>query len=115
MDYSQFTEPFEPLLHSLSVSLFTLLSRFTAHSASSGHTIPRFPHCSGGIYSVWDHRRLTSTTLICTTFVQRRQHNTLFLPARRQGNRGGPNNECAHTAEGLNPGLPGDVAHDGQE
>ena len=40
MHFSQFIEPLEPLLRSLLVGLFTLLSRFTAHSASSGHTPP---------------------------------------------------------------------------
>lgn len=40
MHFSAFLEPLEPLLCSLLTGLFTLLSRFTAHSASSGHTPP---------------------------------------------------------------------------
>ena len=40
MHFSTFLEPLQPLLRSLLVGLFTLLSRFIAHSASSGHTPP---------------------------------------------------------------------------
>ncbi|KAI0739692.1 hypothetical protein C8Q80DRAFT_1111575 [Daedaleopsis nitida] len=40
MHFSAFVEPLEPLLRSLLTGLFSLLSRFTAHSASSGHTPP---------------------------------------------------------------------------
>ena len=40
MHFSAFLEPLEPLLRSILTGLFTLLSRFTAHSASSGHTPP---------------------------------------------------------------------------
>ncbi|KAI0367874.1 hypothetical protein BV20DRAFT_529986 [Pilatotrama ljubarskyi] len=40
LHFSAFLEPLDPLLRSILVGLFTLLSRFTAHSASSGHTPP---------------------------------------------------------------------------
>ena len=40
MHFTAFLEPLDGLLRSLLVGLFTLLSRFTAHSASSGHTPP---------------------------------------------------------------------------
>ncbi|THH32670.1 hypothetical protein EUX98_g1528 [Antrodiella citrinella] len=45
LDYPQthfgtFLEPLEPLLQPLLVGLLTLLTRFTAHSSSSGHTPP---------------------------------------------------------------------------
>ena len=39
MHFTAFLEPLDGLLRSLLVGLFTLLSRFTAHSASSGHTL----------------------------------------------------------------------------
>ncbi|KAH9946731.1 hypothetical protein B0H21DRAFT_387570 [Amylocystis lapponica] len=38
--FTAFLEPLEPLLRSLLVGLLTLLTRFTAHAASSGHTPP---------------------------------------------------------------------------
>ncbi|KAI0641710.1 hypothetical protein C8Q79DRAFT_1003572 [Trametes meyenii] len=40
LHFSAFLEPLDPLLRSILVGLFTLLSRFTAHSSSSGHTPP---------------------------------------------------------------------------
>ncbi|KAI8976357.1 hypothetical protein BD414DRAFT_423305 [Trametes punicea] len=40
LHFSAFIDPLDPLLRSILVGLFTLLSRFTAHSASSGHTPP---------------------------------------------------------------------------
>lgn len=38
--FGAFLEPLEPLLQSLIAGLLTLLTRFTAHSSSSGHTPP---------------------------------------------------------------------------
>ncbi|TCD71065.1 hypothetical protein EIP91_000157 [Steccherinum ochraceum] len=38
--FGAFLEPLEPLLQSLLVGLLSLLTRFTAHSSSSGHTPP---------------------------------------------------------------------------
>ncbi|KAI0791288.1 hypothetical protein C8Q75DRAFT_805635 [Abortiporus biennis] len=38
--FGRFIDHLEPLLQSLLVGLFTLLTRFTAHSSSSGHTPP---------------------------------------------------------------------------
>lgn len=38
--FAGFLEPLEPILQSLLVGLLTLLTRFTAHSSSSGHTPP---------------------------------------------------------------------------
>ncbi|KAH9896000.1 hypothetical protein C8Q73DRAFT_789784 [Cubamyces lactineus] len=40
LHFSAFLDPLDPLLRSILIGLFTLLSRFTAHSASSGHTPP---------------------------------------------------------------------------
>ncbi|TBU44806.1 hypothetical protein BD309DRAFT_861438 [Dichomitus squalens] len=40
LHFSAFLDPLDGLLRSLLVGLFTLLSRFTAHSATSGHTPP---------------------------------------------------------------------------
>ncbi|RDX50699.1 hypothetical protein OH76DRAFT_436054 [Lentinus brumalis] len=40
LHFTAFLEPLDPLLRQLLIGLFTLLSRFTAHSASSGHTPP---------------------------------------------------------------------------
>ncbi|KAI0631726.1 hypothetical protein C8Q77DRAFT_1159474 [Trametes polyzona] len=40
LHFSAFLDPLEPLLRSILVGLFTLLTRFAAHSASSGHTPP---------------------------------------------------------------------------
>ncbi|KAI0776988.1 hypothetical protein BD413DRAFT_234537 [Trametes elegans] len=40
LHFSAFIDPLDPLLRSILVGLFTLLSRFAAHSASSGHTPP---------------------------------------------------------------------------
>ncbi|OSD02337.1 hypothetical protein PYCCODRAFT_1425435 [Trametes coccinea BRFM310] len=40
LHFSAFLDPLDPLLRSILVGLFTLLSRFAAHSASSGHTPP---------------------------------------------------------------------------
>ncbi|KAL6301886.1 hypothetical protein BKA93DRAFT_818784 [Sparassis latifolia] len=38
--FAEFLAPLEPILQSLLVNLLSLLTRFTAHSASSGHTPP---------------------------------------------------------------------------
>ena len=40
LHFSSFLEPLDTLLRSLLIGLFTLLTRFTAHSSSSGHTPP---------------------------------------------------------------------------
>lgn len=40
LHFSSFLDPLDPLLRSILVGLFTLLTRFAAHSASSGHTPP---------------------------------------------------------------------------
>ncbi|KAH9850430.1 hypothetical protein C2E23DRAFT_835083 [Lenzites betulinus] len=40
LHFSAFLDPLDPLLRSILVGLFSLLARFTAHSASSGHTPP---------------------------------------------------------------------------
>ncbi|CDO71773.1 hypothetical protein BN946_scf184923.g3 [Trametes cinnabarina] len=40
LHFSSFLDPLDPLLRSILVGLFTLLCRFAAHSASSGHTPP---------------------------------------------------------------------------
>lgn len=45
-----FIAPLEPLLQSLLVGLFELLSRYTAHSATSGHTPPTLSPLFGPLF-----------------------------------------------------------------
>ncbi|OBZ73366.1 hypothetical protein A0H81_07159 [Grifola frondosa] len=79
--FSAFLSPLPSILRSLLLGLFTLLSRFTAHSASSGHTPPTLSPLFGPLLFGLGPRRWRIITSTYTTSARRPQRSTSSLPS----------------------------------